>query len=239
MKIIPSDLISIFGTKESVNEVRERSHGAGIHLHTTSLTGFSISDLDFIEDEWKHNKEFPRTIYPQRYGDIIPSLREVLEQFKLFPEAKSYLEFQLKTAKKTLKPLVRKEEMMKYLSFKRYTDSHERELHFSLLKTFLKPQKIISEAIIKRNSLLLSKIDFQPNAELNIEKAKQYPITDLLEFKHRTAKCIFHNDKRPSLYYYPESNTCYCFSCAKYADSITVYMTLNNCDFKTAVKSLQ
>ncbi len=76
------------------------------------------------------------------------------------------------------------------------------------------------------------------NGELNVVKAKQFPITDLIEFKNKVAKCIFHNDKRPSMYFYPKTNTVYCFSCMTYADSIKVYQTLNNCDFVTAVKAL-
>ena len=74
---------------------------------------------------------------------------------------------------------------------------------------------------------------------LNVEKAKQFPITSLLTFNRRLAKCIFHNEKNASLYYYPETNTCYCFSCNTSADSIDIYKKLNNCSFVEAVKALQ
>lgn len=80
----------------------------------------------------------------------------------------------------------------------------------------------------------------KPNAELNVEKAKAYPITELLPIKGNTAKCIWHNEATGSLHYYPKTNTVYCFgACGKSHDVIDVYMQLNNCDFKTAVKALQ
>lgn len=78
-----------------------------------------------------------------------------------------------------------------------------------------------------------------PQSLLNIEKAKQYPIGNLLTMKHNKTKCIFHSDHNPSLQYYPKTNTVYCFSCSTYGDAIKVYQKLNNCSFKEAVLRLQ
>ena len=74
--------------------------------------------------------------------------------------------------------------------------------------------------------------------EEQVYRAKQVPITELLQFKRGTTLCIFHDDKRPSLKYYPKDNHVFCFSCQRSADSIDLYMTLNGCDFKEAVRRL-
>ena len=69
-------------------------------------------------------------------------------------------------------------------------------------------------------------------------RAKAYPMTDLLEFRGRKTKCLWHSDSDPSLHYYEKTNSAYCFSCGKYADSIDVCRNLKNCSFKEAVKYL-
>lgn len=71
-----------------------------------------------------------------------------------------------------------------------------------------------------------------------IGRAKQFPISDLLEFRRGTVRCIFHDDTRPSLKYYPKDNHVYCFSCCRHEDAIGVAMTLWGVDFRTAVRRL-
>lgn len=73
----------------------------------------------------------------------------------------------------------------------------------------------------------------------SVTHAKNYPMTDLLEFKQNKARCPYHNEKTPSFTYFPKTNTCYCFGCNKVADSIDLYQKLNNCSFKEAVEKLQ
>ena len=70
----------------------------------------------------------------------------------------------------------------------------------------------------------------------DIENAKQFPINHLIEVKQKKAKCLWHDDKNPSLHVYRDH--VYCFVCNKKADAIDIYMTLNNCDFVTAVKGM-
>ncbi len=71
-----------------------------------------------------------------------------------------------------------------------------------------------------------------------IAKAKDYPIKDLLRspIKQNITNCIAHEDKNPSMNI--KNNWAYCYSCGFRGDSISVYMHLNNVDFKTAVKNL-
>ena len=73
----------------------------------------------------------------------------------------------------------------------------------------------------------------------DIELVKTYPISNLIAFTHKKANCIWHNEKTPSLAYYPKTNSVYCFGCGKHGDAIDVYRTLHDCDFKTAVSELK
>lgn len=69
-------------------------------------------------------------------------------------------------------------------------------------------------------------------------RAKSYPIPNLLEFTRLKALCPYHNEKTPSLSYYPKTNHVYCFGCGKHGDAIDVYRTIHNCSFKEAVEAL-
>lgn len=75
---------------------------------------------------------------------------------------------------------------------------------------------------------------------IDIQKAKDHPIDDLLEFNPiGFISCIFHGPEHtPSMKYYKEKNRVHCFGCGKNADSIDVYQKLYNVDFVTAVKKL-
>lgn len=73
-----------------------------------------------------------------------------------------------------------------------------------------------------------------------ISKAKTYPISNILRFnKDYKTCCIWHNESGPSLHYYRETNTVYCFGCGKHGDVIDVYRTINECSFKEAIEELQ
>ena len=116
-----------------------------------------------------------------------------------------------------------------------YGDSLHRWFWFDIIEElFIKNQRKFYEKLLPRES-----IESVYKDQLDIPRAKSYPITNLLEFKGRQAKCIFHDDNKPSLYYYPDTNTVYCFACQTYGDSISVYQKLNNCNFIDAVKKLQ
>lgn len=75
--------------------------------------------------------------------------------------------------------------------------------------------------------------------EVDIAKARSYPIENLLQFNGAgKAYCIFHNDTGiPNMHKY--DNTVYCFSCNRKADVIDIYMEQNAVDFIQAVKALQ
>ncbi len=69
-----------------------------------------------------------------------------------------------------------------------------------------------------------------------IAQAKQVPIASLIEVHRHQAKCLWHDDKKPSMYIYPEN--AYCFVCAKAFDTISIVRQLHGLSFVEAVKFL-
>lgn len=70
-----------------------------------------------------------------------------------------------------------------------------------------------------------------------IERAKDYPIENLIDARRGFAPCLFHKDSNPSMYV--KNNFAHCFSCGKTADTIDVYRKLYGATFPEAVKALQ
>lgn len=87
----------------------------------------------------------------------------------------------------------------------------------------------------------IRKIKQMPNAEeLDISKAKAFPIENLYPFAIKRGGmvcCPLHRDNTPSMKL-NKNNTVKCFSCGFYGDSIKLFMTLNNVDFRQAVTEL-
>lgn len=73
-----------------------------------------------------------------------------------------------------------------------------------------------------------------------ISEAKAYPIDRLLEVRRDgKGKCLWHDDRRPSLHYYRKTNSVYCFACNKYGDAIDIAMAIMNIDFQEAITWLR
>jgi hypothetical protein len=70
-----------------------------------------------------------------------------------------------------------------------------------------------------------------------IERAKEYPIDTLIDTRTGFALCLYHSDRKPSMYV--KNNFAHCFSCGKTADTIDVYRKLYGATFPDAVRALQ
>jgi len=70
-----------------------------------------------------------------------------------------------------------------------------------------------------------------------IERARRYPLEDLIEFKSGMAKCINHEDKHPSMNC--RNNFVYCHACGYKGDVIDVFIKLSNVSFPEAIRRLQ
>lgn len=72
----------------------------------------------------------------------------------------------------------------------------------------------------------------------NVEKAREYPIARIVRVNARGfAKCPYHEEKSPSMKVYQDGH-CFSFCCGKRSNAIDLYMAVNSCDFKTAIKAL-
>jgi hypothetical protein len=73
-----------------------------------------------------------------------------------------------------------------------------------------------------------------------IEKAKQFPIHELIEFDQQgQALCFNHKEKTPSLHLNIRNNICHCFgACQKNFDSVDVLMLRDGKNFRDAVQQL-
>lgn len=73
---------------------------------------------------------------------------------------------------------------------------------------------------------------------IDIQKAKEYPIDNLLDFKNGFVKCLYHDEDTPSMHHDKERNKAHCFAGCGSFDSIDIYMKINNVTFTQAVKGL-
>jgi hypothetical protein len=80
--------------------------------------------------------------------------------------------------------------------------------------------------------------------EEEIHKALSVPIEDVInqqlkkKGKVLVGLCPLHNEKTPSFYVYPESNSFYCFGCKQGGNNINLIKSLYNYSFKEAVKHI-
>jgi len=80
--------------------------------------------------------------------------------------------------------------------------------------------------------------------EEDIQRAKSVPIENIINTPLRKmggklmTRCPFHDDKHPSFYIYPETNSCWCFSCGQGGDSISFVMSFYGLNFLDAVRRL-
>jgi hypothetical protein len=99
---------------------------------------------------------------------------------------------------------------------------------------FIKKCVVIILAYTTRQSITDGKI----TRAFDIKQLKLIPITNFIDFRHNQAKCIWHDDKNPSMHYYIKSNTVHCFSCQKNGDVIDVIQQLHHFDLISALNFL-
>lgn len=72
-----------------------------------------------------------------------------------------------------------------------------------------------------------------------IASAKAVPITRFIDFNpNKCAKCIWHDEKTPSMKYYEKSNKVKCFGCGKSGDVVDVVQQLQSISLPEAIKLL-
>jgi len=81
-------------------------------------------------------------------------------------------------------------------------------------------------------------------SEEQIQQALAVPIENLINQPLRkcgkalVGLCPLHNERHPSFYVYPETNSCWCYGCGRGGDSINFIKLLHGYSFKEAVQYL-
>lgn len=70
------------------------------------------------------------------------------------------------------------------------------------------------------------------------DRAREYPVEQLLEFRRGMAICLWHDDTNASLYHSVARNRVHCFVCEHDTDAIGIVMAQDRCKFPQAVKKL-
>jgi hypothetical protein len=201
-------------------------------------------EQDFFENEdyyFEQEKAWRKSL--PKYSDK--------ELISIFPEVKEIIPQKIREWKVVLK---KEKDKLKECLVSIYSQKlDEFSIWFGELAARLLLMSPIMEA--EKNILRLKRMQSifsQRNGKLErwqekLEKARQYPITELAESeldfrqssKNLTALCPFHNEKNPSFYIYPETNTFHCFGCQEHGDVIKLTQHLYGLDFKEAVRMLQ
>lgn len=193
---------------------------------------------------WEEMEYFDRL--ERNWKDNLPNY-SFNELMQIFPEAKSVakkcIEEEIVQFRKDLNIAEEIEKECENIIYRKSSKENEEFWRGVAYTFFIKPYREGKEEKIKRNGfhlLSLNRKDVVQKgvSQSDIERARQYPIDNFIDFKHKVAPCIWHNEKTGSLHYYKKTNTVYCFGCGKSADVIDVYMKIHGCNFLTAVKAL-
>lgn len=182
---------------------------------------------DFFEQY--ENKDFDKLIEDSE-SYILPNIKR-----NQLPELKT----ELKKVKAQYNGLMniyndKKNEAMSENKDTYFYDSIVEELQRQLKPIEVRLKRPVS--INKRTQVDGEYVDTQIQFDDLIKDAKNFPITDMLEFNNSGfTHCIFHNEKTPSMKYYPDNNTCHCFGGCGTRDAIDIYMQLHDVEFKKAV----
>lgn len=174
------------------------------------------------------------------------------ELLQVFPQAKETLPEKLKEWQDRKKEI---KEVIKYnlrLIRSRVKDSLSRWFWREVVKMKVADELLEVERQIQRlkrlNLISEGKI---PNPKIlgqeKIEKAKLTPIVEVASLflklrrmgKNYIALCPFHQERHPSFYLYPDTNSFYCFGCNQGGDVIKFVELAFNYSFKEAVEYLK
>lgn len=187
---------------------------------------------DHLEKEWKQS--MPRLTDKELLA-IFPEAREIIpEKLKEREGEKGEI---IDTIKKQLILIKNKtsDELSRYfwrqwIKATEGTELLKTEKHITRLKRLL----FISSGKVSKNSI----------TEEEIQMALSKPIENLINKPMRKSGnklvgvCPFHEEKHPSFYIYPDTNSYYCFGCNQGGNAINFVRLLYGFSFREAVEYL-
>lgn len=218
----------------------------------------------FLNPDNKNDNEFAFAFHKMKNGSVLTLTGDEVEiakninrpdvwdpgiydLAKEFPESKSSLREVIKKNNKSISNLVRIEkDINKMVDEIQEVYSKRELLRDLLLSAYVLVPKDIVETENNRMRKIMWHIDMhkklgQGNTRgVNIDKARAVPIPTILEINRSGfTKCIWHDEKTPSMKYYKNNNKVHCFGeCQKSGDVIDVMMEIGKCEFLEAVTKL-
>lgn len=205
-------------------------------LYNASVGGKGVNAIDI------------KTLTPQ---DIFPKqdlIRIYIELAENFEEEQAYQNELFETKMRVLRwenrlkvPFGRDQKYYKWLlADTKEIIKNSKEAWHKNPKNFL-AKHTMEEYIEKEKKIkvAMKRVTNKEDKSVDIAKAKAFPMTQIIDM-HRgnVTKCLWHEDKNPSMHYYAKTNHLFCFVCNKKADTIDVVMQLKHIPFIEAVRFL-
>ena len=201
----------------------------------------------YYDEELGYYVEVPSHYYSHNLSD-----KELIE---LFPEAKEIISEKIKEWQEIEREIVEGQVKPFLRKLKGVKDEIKRRFYKESLKLMVNPMLVKAINNIQRLRRLEFIANYRPKKdvkskardfEAKIEQAKQTPIVNIassfLQLKksgrNYKALCPFHQEKHPSFYLYPETNSFYCFGCNQGGDVIKLVELAFNLEFKEAIEYL-
>ncbi len=198
---------------------------------------FNEPDWEFLyyalelEQEWK--KSLPK-LSDKELLAIFPEAKEIIpEKVMELEEDHKCIENEIREKLTVVKKQSKQKNQSFWKAWIKATDIKNLlvvENHISRLKRLL----FVSKGRVQKGRI----------SEAQIQQARLVPIENIINQKLRkcgkafVGLCPLHNERTPSFYVYPESNSFYCFGCNQGGDSIALLRTSQGYSFAEAVRYL-
>lgn len=192
-------------------------------ITTKFLSFIDDEDMDFIARDRPLEVNWNANDLAKEFHDQGPLLKRLIKEEKA-----------------KLPELVEMESKIKNWAYQKYKPKDVDFMEACYLYVFVThPRNQIEEKIKLYETILMymtKRIDYTSD-KIDVDRARQRPISDFIQFKRGWAKSIWNeSDKTPSMHYRKELNRVHCFSTGEDEDVIGVVMKLHGCTFIEAVK---
>ncbi len=192
----------------------------------------------FLDLAWELEKEWKKSL---------PKMT-AMELLEVFPEAKNVIKPKISEWMEEREQLVKKIKAM-LLQIRTIKDPFARDLQKYWLKLTYGEQLLEIDKHLSRLRHLLAVAKGRPPSkggvtEEMIEQALSVPIETVISQQLRKSGdklvglCPLHNERTPSFFVYPESNSFYCYGCGVGGNVINLIKQTHNFNFVEAVKLL-